>query len=221
MTIDEKIQNRLVELLKQGDAVLATRRSPPANVIGPDSIDHQLAFQWSTSAQSLLTRVFGPDSQHYKNFTLHVGKDWLGFSDAYRAQGVLKAAQDDYANGQLVELRKLVEAEVFDDFLEQAEHLLSSGYYQPAGVIAGCVLEDGLRKLCGKRGIPITDRPKLDTMNAELAKAGVYNKLVQKRITTIADLRNKAAHGEWTAFGEEDVKEMVSAVRRFMEEFLA
>jgi len=101
MTIDEKIQNRLVELLKQGDAVLATRRSPPANVIGPDSIDHQLAFQWSTSAQSLLTRVFGPDSQHYKNFTLHVGKDWLGFSDAYRAQGVLKAAQDDYASGQL------------------------------------------------------------------------------------------------------------------------
>jgi hypothetical protein len=58
-------------------------------------------------------------------------------------------------------------------------------------------------------------------MNAELARAGVYNKLVQKRITTIADLRNKAAHGEWTAFGEEDVKEMVSAVRRFMEEFLA
>ena len=58
-------------------------------------------------------------------------------------------------------------------------------------------------------------------MNADLAKAGVYNKLVQKRVTTLADLRNKAAHGEWTAFGEQDVREMVSAVRRFMEKFLA
>jgi hypothetical protein len=166
-------------------------------------------------------RVFGPESQHYKNFTVHVGKDWLGFSDAYRAQGVLKAAEDDYASGQLVQLRQLVQAEVFDDFLEQAEHLLSSGYHQAAGVIAGCVLEDGLRKLCAKHAIPITDRPKLDTMNADLAKAGVYNKLAQKRITAIADLRNKAAHGEWTVFSEQDVREMVTAVRRFMEEFLA
>ena len=221
MTTDEKIRNRLGELLKQGEAVLATRRSPGPNVIGPDRVDHQLAHQWATSAQSLLIRIFGPESQHYKNFTAQVGKDWFGYSDAYCGQGVLKAAEDDYASGQLVELRRLVEAEVFDDFLEQAEHLLGSGYYQPAGVIAGCVLEDGLRKLCGKHAISISDRPKLDTMNADLAKAGVYNKLVQKRVTTLADLRNKAAHGEWTAFGEQDVREMVSAVRRFMEEFLA
>ena len=40
-------------------------------------------------------------------------------------------------------------------------------------------------------------KPKLGTMNAGLAKQGVYNKLTQKRITALADIRNKAAHGEW------------------------
>ena len=130
----------------------------------------------------------------------------MTYSPVYRAQGILKAAKDDYANDQLFELRQIIEAEVFDDFLEQAAHLLSSGYYQPAAVITGCVLEDGLQKLCGKHGITLASNPKMDSMNAELAKAGVFSKLVQKRITTLADIRNKAAHGKWNEFTSDDVK---------------
>lgn len=221
MKPDEKIQNRLAELIKVGEAVLATKRSPGPNVIGDFQVDSQQAYQWATSVQNLLARVFGPTSEHYKNFTAQVGSRLMTFSRTYRAQGILKAAKDDYDNGHLFELRRLVEAEVFDDFLEQAEHLLGSGYYQPAAVVAGCVLEDGLRKLCDAHGINLLERPKLDAMNAALAKAGVFSKLVQKRITALAELRNKAAHGHWGEFGQNDVKEMVDAVRRLMEEHFA
>ena len=77
----------------------------------------------------------------------------------------------------------MIEAEVFDDFLEQAEHLLSQGYFTASTVIAGSVLEDNLRKFCVKNGISLSAKPKLDTMNADLAKAGVYNLLKQKQIT--------------------------------------
>jgi hypothetical protein len=65
------------------------------------------------------------------------------------------AAQEDYEKGALFEVKSVIEAELFDDFLEQAEHLLQSGYFQPAAVIAGCVLEDGLRKLCEKHQIKL------------------------------------------------------------------
>ena len=58
-------------------------------------------------------------------------------------------------------------------------------------------------------------------MNAELGKAGVYTKLVQKRVTALADLRNKAAHGQWDQFCRSDVEEMIPAVRRIMEEHYA
>lgn len=112
----------------------------------------------------------------------------------------------------------MIEAELFDNFLEQAEHLLVSGYYQSAAVVIGCVLEDGLRKLCKSKNIEIPDKPRLDTLNAYLAKDGMYSKLVQKRITAIADLRNKAAHGQWDEFTKEDVEEMIFSVRRIMEE---
>jgi uncharacterized protein (UPF0332 family) len=111
----------------------------------------------------------------------------------------------------------LIEAEVFDDFLEQAEHLLGSSYYQPAVVVIGSVLEDGLRKLCLKHEIPLPAKPMLDTMNADLAKRGVYNKLTQKRVTALADIRNKAAHGEWDEFTKHDVEDMLRSVRQFME----
>jgi hypothetical protein len=220
MNADEKIHKRLAELIEMGERVLATRSDPGPNVIGDDRVDTQLAYQWATSVQNLLARVFGQASEHYKNFTAQVG-DHLSFSPTYRAQGILKAAEDDHDKGQLFEIRRLVEAELLDDFLEQAEHLLGSGYYQPAAVVAGCVLEDRLRKLCGQHGIALPPKPKLDAMNAELAKAGVYSKLVHKRVTTLADLRNKAAHGQWSEFSQDDVKEMIQAVRRLMEQHLA
>jgi hypothetical protein len=130
---------------------------------------------------------------------------------------LLGRANDDYEQGFLFDTRTLIEAEVFDDFLEQAEHLLNSGYYQPAAVVIGSVLEDGLRKLCAKHEVPLPVKPKLDTMHADLAKRGVYNKLMQKRVTTLADVRNRAAHGEWDEFTKTDVEDMLRNVRQFME----
>ncbi len=220
MQLDEKIQKRLDELIAMGEQVLGTERSPGPGVIGDSRIDTQMAYQWATSTQNLLVRVFGAESEHYRNFSAQVDK-YLSFSPTYRAQGILKAAKDDYENEQLFSVRRLIEAELFDDFLEQAEYLFSSGYHQPAAVVAGSVLEDGLRKLCNMNGISLPPKPKLDSMNSDLAKAGVFSKLVQKRITTLADLRNKAAHGQWDQFGKEDVEEMLRAVRRIMEENFA
>jgi len=61
----------------------------------------------------------------------------------------------------------------------------------------------------------------IDPMNIELAKAGVYSTLVQKRNTSLADIRNKAAHGNWDAFRDKDVEQMIIEVRSFMEEFFS
>jgi len=212
---DDVIERRLAELLTTGEQVLGTRSSPPPGVMASDFVDTELMAQWATSSQSLLARVFGPDSDHYRNFTAAVAKR-SNYSSAKRAQGVLRAAEDDFRAGALFEVRNLVEAELFDDFLDQAEVLLEAGYYQPAAVVAGAVLEDGLRRLCESNGLTLDDRLKLDAMNSMLAKADVYSKLVQKRITVLADLRNKAAHGKWKEFEKEDVDDMVAQVRRFM-----
>lgn len=81
-------------------------------------------------------------------------------------------------------------------------------------------MEDALRKLCTKNNIVLSAKPKLDSMNSELAKANVYNLLKQKQITALADLRNKAAHNQG-GFTDKDVEDMIRDVRRFMEDYFS
>lgn len=219
MKIDEKIIERVQELIGKGEEVLGTNYSRSGGgivYIGDRGVDSQLSHQWGMSCLNILGRVFGDKSDHYQKFNALFPK-FHEYTPIMKAMGILKAAKDDYENGYLFEARVLIEAEVFDDFLEQAQHLFDSGYHAPAAVVAGSVLEDGLRKLCARKGVALPVKPKLDLMNANLAKAGAYNVLTQKKITTLADLRNKAAHGKWDEFTVTDVEQMLAQVRSLME----
>jgi len=109
--------------------------------------------------------------------------------------------------------KSIVQAEVFDTELEQAHELLNSEYYVAAAVIAGVVLETALRELCERASIVIGS---MDKMNADLAKAGVYNKIVQKQITAHAGVRNSAAHGNQSEFTKTDVEQMIPAIEQFL-----
>jgi hypothetical protein len=217
--LDQKVLEKLKDLIQFGERVKQTGYSRSGGgmvYIGDHGVDYELAQQWGTSCLNLLHRVFGADSVHYENFKA-LYPNFHNYSPVVQALGVVRAAQDDYEQEFLFDTRVLIEAEVFDEFLEQAEHLLNSGYHQPAAVVIGSVLEDGLRKLCGRHDIALAAKPKLDGMNSELAKQGVYSKLMQKRITWLADIRNKAAHGEWDKFTKTDVENMLRDIRQFME----
>jgi hypothetical protein len=139
--------------------------------------------------------------------------------------GTLRALKADYLAGRLQTLREMIRSDVFSDFLEMAEYLLKDeGLKDPAAVIAGGVLEQHIRKLCENRGILTTwvDNKgntvpkKLDRMNADLAKAGVYGGNDQKQVTAWADLRNDAAHGQWSNYVADQVTLMVQGVRGFL-----
>jgi hypothetical protein len=113
----------------------------------------------------------------------------------YEMEGILQALRDDYEAGYLQTVEELIHADVFADFLAMAHELLSKRYKDPAAVLAGSVLEEHLRKLAVPAGVSVVvgGKPKkADTVNADLVKATVYNKLEQKQVTAWLDLRNKA-----------------------------
>ena len=106
-----------------------------------------------------------------------------------------------------------------------AEHLLTEGYKDASAVLLGGVLEDSLRKLAVSKGVSIfssVGKPlTIDPLNAALAKAGAYNALVQKQVTTWANLRNDAAHGQFTKYDAEQVRQMLLFVQKFCSDYLS
>ena len=172
---------------------------------------------WATSVLNLLQRIFGEDSIHFQHFSRNadnVGESEISFQ---RVIAIFNAAREDYEGGYLFNLQSLVKAEVFDDMLEQASALLLAGYKDPACVVAGVALETTLKDLCSRKGIA---HGKLDKMNADLAKIGLYNKGMQKQITAWADRRNSAAHGDWHTYSEADVYDMIQGVTRVIADYL-
>jgi hypothetical protein len=221
MTI-QALKRRFDELLVQLDGVEETKIVDPHS--GRAQVDAGLLLGWRVKARNLLVQACGAGSEHYKEFQ-HVENN-PGISNHYfmlRLRPVFLAAKEDYEGGYLRSTRSLVHAEVFDDELEQATELLSAGYKVAAAVVAGAVLETTLRTLCGDNRVPVRTpdgKPvALDKMNADLAKASLYDKLVQKRVTMLADIRNKAAHGETAGFNDDDAKSMIAEVERFVSDY--
>jgi hypothetical protein len=130
--------------------------------------------------------------------------------------GQLEALTEAYSANQLQSVREMIHADMFSDFLEMAEYLLEEGYHHPAAVIAGSVLEEHLRKLCARFGVALPAKPKLDAMNADLARANAYDKNNAKQVTAWAGIRNDAAHGHYANYTPEQVKLMVAGIRDFM-----
>jgi HEPN domain len=221
MKTPDLISKHFEELIAEGRQALArsgwngyeyNTRFPPE--------DAYLRFR--TGAMNLVRRSCGEDSDHYRELRrLAETKD--SANNGYyliHALGMVEAAKRDFDAGLLTDMRALITAEVFADFIEQAEHLLEAGYYVPAASLTGAVLEDTLRKLCDKNKISVPDVTKIDRLNADLAKAGIYDKLIQKRIIALADIRNNADHGHFDKFRREDVEDMVKWVRSFTADFL-
>ncbi|NMY06650.1 DUF4145 domain-containing protein [Pseudomonas sp. WS 5059] len=179
------------------------------------TIPSELILNWRVKARSLIERACGEQSSHLKMY-LEVEK--LVSYDSYmnqlkRMKAVFLGAKEDFEGGYLNSLRNLVQAEVFNNELEQAEELFDRGYATAAAVIAGVVLETALRDLCSINGI---EHGSINKMNDDLAKAGAYNANQKKQITSLSAIRNSAAHGKPEEFTNDQVRGMIDDVNRFL-----
>lgn len=191
-----------------------------------DFTDSQLAALVSalSAAPDRLTPVGSSYRQRMTEALSRYDK-WESASTLVLVVAVLNALREDFAAGYATSVEELVHADVFGDFLEIADELLGKGYKDAAAVIGGSVLEEHLRKLASKSQLPTEDsngRPlKADTINADLAKASVYNKTEQKQVTAWLGLRNDAAHGHYDQYDQARVRLMLDGVTAFVVKYQA
>ena len=224
---DDLLKAEVQRLVEQGGKLLQKIRGLGNEIEGDDLVE---ATSWVTHVGQLIRRVYGQESQQFVAYSsaLKTNNFYLLHSNWYghfaQVLGVVKTLAHDIEHGLLVDIRTLVQADIFSDFLEMGEYLLNEGYKDAAAVIIGAVLEDGLRKLSKKHGIATANasgRPlTIDPLNSALAGADVYSKLVQKQITTWAHIRNKASHGEYSEYTKDQVQMMLMFVQGFFADHL-
>lgn len=212
------ISKRVDQLLEQSTGVLGTKRF---NQYGNDYVDSGALSGLRASVLSFIAMVYGKDHSHYSEFDKATNNSYE--YNAKKGHAILLSIQNEIEGGWLFSVKQLISAEIFSDFLEMAEHLLSQGYKDPAAVMIGSVLEENLRQLCIKNEIEIELEKdgsfiakKADRLNSDLAKSEIYTKLDQKAVTMWLDLRNKAAHGKYHEYTKEQVELMSQGVTEFL-----
>jgi hypothetical protein len=218
--MDNLWNRRFQELTDEAEKLEASKRNEYNQYLNcnVEQIDSNKLLTWKVKAKNLLAKACD-GSPHYKHFEDEESSPYsTSLDNLCRMKAVFQAAREDFEGGYLASMRGLVRAEVFSSELEQASELFNSRYIVAAAVIAGVVLETAIRDLCVRNQVPVA---MLGKMNDELAKKGVYNSLVQKRITALAAIRNSAAHGKQDEFTNDDVKAMIGEVERFLAQHIA
>ena len=210
----QKILDRFSSLVNEGNSIYQKFESSGSGYNAELNSDF---IEWQMKSKNILNITCGEESHYLSQFktNLKAGMGDTNISILNRLIPILRAAEDDLKNGFLITIKQLVQADVFDSELEQAKSLLQNGYKNAAAVIAGTVLETAIKEICLNNGIEL-DRKKLTHLNDELAKAGIYNKLQQKQITALADIRNNAAHGDYDQFTQEHVERMIEDIEKFL-----
>ena len=95
----------------------------------------------------------------------------------------------------LFEIRRLLQADLFDNEIDAARELLRNGFARAAGAMAGVVLESHLAEVCAARRIPVNKkRATINDLNNILKDNSVIDVPTWRFIQHLGDLRNLCDH---------------------------
>jgi hypothetical protein len=213
----DEVISRLKSLIAKSDDLLSKQHEEPFYSKPKEKIfivDPFGFVKFSTASLHFIETTLGKETQYYVEFSRKCQSNSPHHVKVGKA--LLEGLLEEFESRWLWSTRGIVTAEIYADFLEMAEGLLDAKYKDAAAVMIGGVLEEHLRRLCAKHGVVSTFEKdgklvpkKADAMNSALASAEVYNKLDQKWVTTALDLRNKAAHGLYGEYSEDQVRSIL------------
>lgn len=216
----ERLIAHTQDLISKGDA-LPARPSGQQYTIGPTRLEARPFAEWYAQALAYLRSSLPAGHTFIEQFVAVASPKKPNdpvIDNREAGVGVLSGFLADVRDGYLRELRALVAAEVFTDFLEMAEHLVEEGYAHAGASVAGAVLEDAMRRGLGTRGVKATGS--LESMNQVAADQGIYSRITAQQVKVWIGVRNSAAHGNWDAIEANQVQAMVRDLPSFLAQHL-
>jgi hypothetical protein len=176
---------------------------------------------WLIAAQNAVQLVCPPETNPYHAHTKSVVVDRMarGPFKISQVSALLTRLLEEIEGGLLTSIENHAIAVTFDDFLDHGAEYLKHERKNEAGVIAGIVFEDTIRRICRVLEIP-ENRVPLEALIAELAKRDVLTALKAKRARAAAGLRTSAAHARWEEFAIGDVAPVIELTKELIEAHL-
>jgi hypothetical protein len=86
--------------------------------------------EWRLASLSFLESVLGPTNRYYRFFEQRVSEYEHNSRAVEEGLGALRGVKGELEGGPLPQLEGLISGEIFEDFLDMAEHLLEQGYLE-------------------------------------------------------------------------------------------
>lgn len=132
---------------------------------------------------------------------------------------MLRSLLADVDRGLVGTITNKIRAETFDDFLDHAVEYRKEGRKEEAGVIAGVVFEDTVRKIYATNIGDSTGKPLEDVIN-ELKKRDVITDEEKTQAQTPKLVRTRATHANWREFTLDGVDDTIKATKAFIKKYL-
>jgi hypothetical protein len=170
---------------------------------------------WITEALNIIDFAVPVETNSYHQNIVKLGGGSGLLLDRVASMGsILLSLLADIDAGLIADFGNQIRAETFDDFLEHADVYRKEGQKQAAGVLAGVVFEDTIRRICRAKGRGIVEKGEdLDKLINVLAKQTVITGQQARQARTAAFVRTKATHAQWDEYELDGVAETISLTR--------
>lgn len=218
MALEDRIRERIEQLIKEGEPLSLGNEN--GQTVDPQRRGDCSA--WLTSTQNVVHIICpSPGSAYHQKADSVLSKQWgyrihVGVAELH---AVLRALLVDANAGLLASVADQARAETFDDFLDHASVYIAESRKNEAGVIAGVVFEDTLRRICRKQAI-VEKGVQLDQLISALSANGTMSGAKAKRARSAAHVRTIASHAQWDEFDLSDVEATVAFARELISSHL-
>jgi hypothetical protein len=209
--LEEAIRRKIVELLSRAPSIRSDAQKTNLGLGWCEG--------WITEAVNVVEVAIPIESNSYRRRVREL-ETRPGYAAATKVAAIaacLQAFLFDVDAGLIADFGNKVRAETFDDFLDHAEAYRQEGEKQAAGVLAGVVFEDTIRRICRDKNISGKDLKQL--INA-LARNTIITGQQSKQAKVAAHVRTKATHALWDEYSLDGVADTIRLTRTFLQEHL-
>jgi hypothetical protein len=222
----EKYKKDLDDLIKKGEKLLRILKT------NKDLIQFRKEYQiWYSESLSLIKIVLSDRAEDFERYYYQKGGKCLRYCINYTSPipvdyakslfenqlGIVEAAKKRFESS-LFDIKKLVQADLFDSELEAAKELNKKGFTRGAGAVAGVVLEGHLSQVCENHKIKIIKKkPTINDFNQLLKNNDIIEMKDWSFIQHLAVLRNLCDHKKKKEPTKKDIEKLINGVERITE----